>query len=355
MVVGVSGCAQQAPMVRPSAAQLQALGPLPVVEVVGQDRLAAQDTFTAANINVVGGAGVPILVGAAGGALGSLIVNAEIKAAAKRFAEQHVQPLRVALQGFDATLALSDSLQQALSLQPAAFSGYTKGASGSAVASPHFVVNTTYAMTPDFSALQVIANVTIESAGGHQGKPIYDNVLVYQSARQSVSAKTAEDGRHMMTLENARYATLHVDADIATANAEIKRRDPEVAHLRDKINQEQIEHRRRVAQAAAATWDADEHAQRLAEAWAADHGAALKLAMRASGGEIAHMLQLDLANLQVATDQLKHPRAVFSTDARQIEYVAGGRMISVALHDTDASLKKPQQPVNVYMSAPGHG
>jgi hypothetical protein len=219
--------------------------------------------------------------------------------------------------------------------------------------SPHLVVNTTYAMTPDFSALQVIANVTVEGGAGPQGKPIYENVLVYQSARQSVSAKTPEDGRHMMALENARYATLHVDADIATANAEIKRRDPEVAHLRAKIHQEQIEHRQRAAQAAAANWDADERAQRLAESWAVDHGAALKLAMVASGGEIAHMLQLDLANLQVAADQLKQPHTVFSTGARQIEYVAGGRMISVARHDADASLKKPQQPVNLYMSAPG--
>jgi hypothetical protein len=353
MVVGMSGCAQQSQMVRPSAAQLQALEPLPVVEVIGQDTIAAQDTFTAASINVMAGPGVPILVGAAGGALGSLIVNSAIKAEARRFAERHVQPLREALQGFDGKTALSDSLQQALSLQPTTFSGYTSETGATASTSPRLVVRTTYSMTPDFSALQVIADVSITGAGGAQAKPIYHNVLVYQSARQTVPVKTAEDGKRMLAQENDRYAKLHVDEDIAEANAEIKRRDPEVAHLRDKINREQIEHRERLAQASAINWDADTHAQHLAEAWATNHGEALKLAMRASGAEIAHMLQLDLANNQVAADQLKQPRTVFRSDTRQIEYVTGGRMISLASLDTDASLKTPRLPVNVPVNFSG--
>lgn len=354
MAVGMSGCAQQSQMVRPSAAQLQALEPLLVVEVIDQDSLAAQDTFTAANIGLMSGAGVPVLVGAAGGALGSLIVNSEMKAAAKRFAEQHVQPMREALQGFDAKSALSDSLQQALSLQPTTFSGYANGDRASTAMSPHLVVHTTYSMTPDFSALQVIADVSIEGVGGTQGKPVYHNMLVYQSARQTVPGKTAEDGKRMLAQENDRYAKLHVDKDIAEANAEIKRRDPEVAHLRDKINREQIEHRRRLAQASAVSWDADTRAQRLAEKWATNHGEALKLAMRDSGTEIAHMLQLDLANDQVAADQLKQSRTVFSSDTRQIKYARDGRMISLASHDADASMKKSQQPVDVYVSPVGH-
>lgn len=355
MVVGVCGCAPQSQMVRPSAAQLQALGPLPVVEVIDQDSLAAQDTFSAAYVNVVAGAGVPILAAAGGGALGSLIINSEMKAEARRFAERHVQPLRAVLQGFDARSALSDSLQQALSAQPTTFSSFAKGASATAQASPHLVVHTTYAMTPDFSALQVIADVSIEGVGGTQGKPIYHNVLVYQSARKTVVAKTAEDGKRMLAQEQARYAALNVDADIATANAEIKRRDPEVAHLRDKINREQVEHRRRVAAAEAAHWDADTRAQRLAETWASNHGDALKRAMRDSGTEIAHMLQLDLANSQAVAGQLEQPRTVFSSDTRQIEYVRDGRMISLAPHDADASLKRPGQSVNVYTNSASHG
>ena len=190
MAVSVGGCAQQSQMVRPTAAQLQALGPLPVVEWIGQDSLAAQDTFTAANFNVIPGAGVPILPVVAGGALGSLIINSEMKAEARHFAEQHVQPLRIALEGFGARSTLSGSLQQALLLQPRTFGGFASGASTPVPGAPHLVVRTSYSMTPDFSALQVVAEVAIEGVGGTQDKPIYHNLLVYQSARQALRART---------------------------------------------------------------------------------------------------------------------------------------------------------------------
>lgn len=351
-VMGLAGCAQQAQVIRPSAAQLHELEPVSVVEVIDQDSLAAQDTFTAASANVIAGPGVPIMAAAAGGALGMAIVNAEIKAEAKRFAEEHVQPLRAALQGFDARSALSDSLRQALILQPARFGDFRMVATAPASVPRRLLVKTTYSMTPDFSALQVISLVSIEGTGADSGKPIYRNMLVYQSKRQVAPRKTAEDSKRMTAQENQRYFALHVDDDIAKANADLNRRDPEAARLRTKINQEQVEHRRRLAQAASPIWDADTRAQYLAGAWAADHGEALKAAMQASGAEIAHMLQLDLA-AQATIGQVGKPRTVFTSDTREIEYVDGGRMVSVAMGDGDASLKKPSPTVTVPISAAG--
>lgn len=351
-VLGLGGCAQQAQVIRPSSAQLQALEPLPVVEVIEQDSLAAQDTFTAANIDVVPGPGVPIVAAAAGGALGMAIVNAAVKAEARRFAEAHVQPLRVALQGFDARSALSDSLQQALAPQPAHFGNYTMTSTRPTSTPRRLLVQTAYSMTPDFSALQVIATVSIQDAVATSDKPIYRNVLVYQSKRQVAPRKTAEDSKRLVAQENQRYSALHVDDDIAKANAEPNRRDSEAARLRTKINQEQVEHRQRLAQAALPVWDADTRAQYLADAWAANQGDALKVAMRASGAEIAHMLQLDLA-AQVATDQIEQSRKVFSSDTREIDYVNGGRMVSLATGDGDASLKKPSPMARVPVNAAG--
>lgn len=350
MVMGLAGCAQRAQVVRPSATQLRELEPLSVVDVIDQDKLAAQDTFTAASINVLPAAGVPIFAAAAGGALGMAIVNAEIRAEARRFAEGHVQPLRAVLQGFDARSALSDSLRQAMIVQPARFGDFTAASAAPASAPRRLLVNTTYSMTPDFSALQVISLVSIE--GTDAGKPIYRNMLVYQSPRQVAPLKTAEDGKRLTARENQRYLALHVADDIARANANHDRRDPEAARLRSKINQEQVEHRRRLAQAALPVWDADTRAQYLADAWAADKGEALKAAMRASGAEIAHMLQLDLAT-QGTAGQIEKPRTVFISDTREIEYVAGGRMVSVAKGDGDASLKKPSPTVTVPISAAG--
>ncbi|KZC37231.1 hypothetical protein RHOFW510R12_26715 [Rhodanobacter sp. FW510-R12] len=351
-VLGVGGCAQQAQVIRPSSAQLQALEPLPVVDVIDQDSLAAQDTFTAANINVVPEPGVPILAAAAGGALGMVIVNAAVKAEAERFAEAHVQPLRTALQGFDARSVLSDSLQQALVLQPTHFGNYTMTSIRPTSAARRLLVQTAYSMTPDFSALQVIVTVSIQDAGATPDQPVYRNVLVYQSERQVAPQKTAEDSQRMVTQENQRYSALHVDDDIAKANAEPNRRDSEAARLRTKINQEQVEHRQRLAQAALPVWDADTRAQHLANAWAANQGDALKTAMRASGAEIAHMLQLDLAG-QIATDRIEQSRKVFSEGTREIDYVSGGRMVSMATGDADASLKKPSPMVMVPVNAAG--
>lgn len=354
MALGLSGCAQQAAqMVRPTAAQLQALEPLSVVEVVSQDNLAAQDTFTAANVNIMPSPGVPILVGAAGGALGMALVNAGMKAEARHFAEAHVLPLRAALQGFDAKSTLASSLQLALAKQPAQFAGYTVAAVAPVSAPSHLVVQTSYSMTPDFSALQVIANVSISGNDVRQDKPVYHNVLVYQTSRQTLPLKTTQDSERMLAQENRRYAALHVDMDIAKANAEIEQRDLDTVRLRQKIDHEQIEHRAQLARAGASGWDADSRASRLAEKWAANQGVALKVAMRSSGAEIAHMLELDLAD-QVAPGGAEEPHTIFSDDTREISYLSGGHMISQAKGDGDASLKKLSPLVTVPVSVPGH-
>lgn len=339
-------------MVRPDTAQLQALEPLPVVEVIGQDALAAQDTFTYANVNILSNPSMPIVADVAGGALGMAIVNAQIKAEARRFADLHVQPLRGVLAGFDAKAALGDSLQQALAQQPALFGSYNVAGAVPTGNGPRAVVETSYAMTPDFSALQVMATVTIHAAGSADGKPAYHNVLIYQSPRLDVPPKTAADSSRMLAEENSRYAALHIDDDIAKANAALASRDPEVSRLRRKISDEQYQHNQQLRLAALTTWDPDSHAQRLCEAWAVNRGEALKVAMRASGVEIAHMLQLDLAD-RTPADQADKPRTVFKSDTREIDYRMGGQMISLATSDTDASLKTPAPMVTIPMPKVG--
>lgn len=350
-VIGLCGCAQQANIVRPSTTQLQALKPLPVVQVISQDKLAAEDTFTYANVNFIPNPSVPIVVGAAGGALAMAIINAESRAEARRFAERHVQPLRDVLEGFDAKGALSESLRQGLGQQPASFGSYTLADAARAKQSgsgQHAVLETSYAMTPDFSALQVIATVSIFASDSKDNKPLYRNMLVYQSPRFSVPAKTAADSEHMVTQENNRYAALHVDDEIEKANAAFTNHDPEAGRIRQKVVSEQNEHRLRLKQAEEATWDPDTRAQRLSETWSIGHGEALKAAMRASGIEIAHMLQLDLDG-QVVADQADQAHTVFQSDSREIKYLKDGHMISLAVSDNDASEKKPSPMVTVPM------
>jgi hypothetical protein len=348
-VTGLCACAQQIQVVRPSAAQLQSMEPMPVVEVLSQDSLAAQDTYSFASVNVIPGAGVPIMAAAAGGALGMAIVNAEIRAEARRFAEHHVQPLRVALQGFDANGAVSGSLQQALARQPGMFGNYVVAKSLTNTSGQRVVIVSNYAMTPDFAAVQVIAKVTIGGTGADAGKPIYGNTLVYQSASLSVPAKTTADIERMVSAENHRYAALDMQGQIVKANAATTAQSPQANQLRLQVASEQLEHRRLLKQARASFWDADTRAQYLCEAWAAHQGEALKTALQASGAEIAHMLQLDLT-AQVPANTSAEPRTVSSQGGRSIEYVAGGRMMSLATGDADGSnIATGRAPVTVTM------
>lgn len=346
-VAALCACAQQTQVVRPSAAQLQSLEPVPVVEVISQDSLAAQDSYSYASVNVIAGPGVPIMAAAAGGALGMALVNAEIRAEARRFAERHVQPLRVALQGFDAKGAVSGSLERALMQQPRMFGSYTIAGSGTTTTGQHAVIESSYAMTPDFSALQVIAKVTIQVAGAAAGKPIYQNTLVYQSARLTTPSKTTADIERMVSAENQRYAALDIQGQIVKANAATAAETADANQLRKQVNSEQLEHRRLLLQAKSPMWDADTRAQRLCEAWAADHGELLKSAMRASGAEIAHMLQLDLLT-PAPVGGVIQPATVFSQNGRSIEYVSGGRMISQETSDEGASASAAaSEPVTV--------
>lgn len=353
-VAGLCACAQQTQVVRPSAAQLQSLKPLPVVEVIGQDSLAAQDTFSYASVNVIPGAGVPIMAAAAGGALGMAIVNAEIRAEARRFAEHHVQPLRVALQGFDTNDAVSGSLQQALAKQSGMFGNYAVARSPAAAAGHPVTIESSYAMTPDFSAVQVIAKVTIAGTGAAGGKPLYMNTLVYQSARMSAAAKTPADIERMVSAENHRYTALDIHGQIVRANAATTAESPEANQLRKLVSAEQLEHKRLLKQAQSPWWDADTHAQYLCEAWATNHGEALKAALRASGAEIAHMLQLDLV-AQVPPGTATRPSTVYSQDGRSIEYVAGGRMISQATGDDDTAANHGSSTPVTVMTPPMKG
>lgn len=322
-----------------------------MVEVIGQDNLGAQDSYTYAGVNVIPGPGVPIMAAAAGGALGMAIVNAEIRAEARRFAEHHVQPLRAALQGFDASGAVSGSLQQALAQQPGMFGRYSVTNSVTGVGGQRAVIESNYAMTPDFSALQVIAKVTIRVDEAGAGKPVYQNTLVYQSARLTAPAKTPADIERMVGAENRRYAALDIDSQIVKANAATSAESADANRLRKKVFSEQLEHRRLLKQAEAPIWDADTRAQSLCEAWAADHGELLKSAMRASGAEIAHMLQLDLA-APAPVGGVIQPATVFSEHGRSIEYLTGGRMISRATDDADISANgTPGVPVTVMTPA----
>lgn len=311
--------------------------PLSTVEFVPQKQLTAQDSFTYANVQVMPAANVPIVPLALGGALGALIVNSASKAEAEQFAERHVKPVRDSLGNFDLAGLADSTLHASLAAEPSTF-----GAVSVAAAKPsngqragHMVLETGYALTPDFSALQVTVHMELFPAGQDGAKPVYRNTYVYQSPRFVLAPKTTEDIATMVAMENTLYAALDVDGRIRKANA--LGQSTEAAHLRTSIVRDQNNHRLRLLSAKAAAWDPDASATRLAQVWAADDAQPVRAALAASGPELAHMMEIDLTT-SPPPSSASSEREAFKDEHRKISYRADGSMISLALSDTDLSL-----------------
>lgn len=326
-------CACAAAPQRPahlSAQQLTQVLPLTVSEAVPQKELLAQSTYTFRDVQVIPGGGVPILPAALGGALGSYIGNAIDKAAAERFANAHVQPVRSALAGYDATGGVRRSVDEAFAADHSVFAAVTPVDEIPRAVSyaPHAVAVTSYALTPDFSAVQVTLALQIFDGGS---KPTYTNRYVFQSARMTLASKTAEDIRQAVEEEEHRYAALHVNDQIVRANA--LGRSTEGARLRREILAEQNEHRLRMASARRSDWDADASANRFAAMWAKDGGAAVKRALDESGPVLEHLVAMDLMAPSQGGDIPAKGREIASAAGRRVLMRQDGSLISLAGKD----------------------
>jgi hypothetical protein len=325
--------------------------PLSTVEFVPQKQLTAQDTFSYANVQVMPVGNVPIVPLALGGALGALIVNSANKAEAEQFAELHVKPVQDALGSFDLAGLTDSTLRSSLAARPSTFGSFSVAAArpSNGQRAGHMVLETGYALTPDFSALQVTIRMELYSAGQDDAKPTYRNTYVYQSPRFVLAPKTTDDIAAMVDMENTRYAALDVDGRIRKANA--LGQSTEAAHLRTSIVRDQNNHRLRLLSARATAWDPDASATRLAQVWAADDAQAVKAALSASGPELVHMLEIDLTTSPVADSGASTEREVFKDENRKISYRPDGSMISLALSDADLSSFRSAHQVVVPVTA----
>lgn len=324
-------CACAAAPSRPthlSTQQLSQVLPLTVSETVPQTELQAQSTYTVANIQPLPGS-APIIPMALGGALGMLIVDSAEKASAERFARAHVQPVQKALAGYNASAEVRRSIGDALAADPAIFAAVKPVADPPAPGGArHAVALASYALTPDFSAMQVSLSLKIFDAGSH---PAYANHYVFQSARMTLAPKTAEDVRQAVDEENRRYGALHVNDQIIQANA--LGRSTEGARLRSVIVAEQNEHRLRMASARKPAWDAEGSAQRFAALWAKDGGAAVKQALQASGPILEHMIAMDLQTPPPAGDIPAAGKQLAGDAERRVLMRPDGSLISMAVAD----------------------
>lgn len=327
-------CACAAAPQRPahlSAQQLTQVLPLTVSEVVPQKELLAQSTYEVPNVQTFPVGAAPIVPVALGGALGMFIVDSAEKASAERFAKAHVLPVQTALAGYDATADVRRSIGDALAADPSVFAAVTPAdhVPASAAGGHHAVAVASYALTPDFSAVQVSLSLQIFDGGN---KPTYANRYVFQSARKTLAPKTAEDVRQSIDEEDRRYAALDVNAQIARANA--LGRSTEGARLRTAILAEQNEHRLRMASARKSVWDADASAQRLAAMWAEDGGVAVKRALQESGPILEHLIDLDLKAPVQTGDIPVSGKQIAGNAERCVLMRRDGSLISLATKDS---------------------
>ncbi len=366
-VLILSGCATQQPYLatHTSNAELSQIHDLHVVSVMDQDKLKAQynTTFISAYP-----AGAPIIAGLAGGLIASALISAEANHEAHEFAEKHLAPLLVTLAGYDGRNDLREALHQGLSALPVRLSDWrtvdakTKDddllPAAAKPGSAWLILDSEYAMTPDFSAVQVIthANLYVDGAGRNwRHKPVYHNDLTYQSALLAMPAKTDAVREQMTRAEDARYAKLDVDAQITRSNAGDPY-DPANAKLRHKLHDEQWQHTAKLKQIASPVWNVDERAKHFVTTWQADGGAAVKQAVTAGGGQTARMLAIDLEQAQpdLAKAGKRDWVTVYHDAQRSIQDAPDGKVYSVANGDVTHGARFVGQDVRVPVATMAH-
>lgn len=364
VVLLLSGCATQTYTARhASASQLAEIHELHVVSIIQQDKLDAQRNSMYVNtvpIGAVSGAAI------AGGLIAGALITAEANHEANVFAEKYVAPLQVSLVGYDGRAAIRQSLEQGIQAMPVHMADWkvidnatmdsnllpAQATAGSA----WLVLRTHYAMTPDFSGLQVTTNASLYvdgSSSSWRDNPVYSNNFTYQSILLQMPPKTEAEREQMTDAENARYAKLDINQQIAKANA-ADPYDPANAKLREKIHDEQWQHQAKLKQIALPTWNIDERAEWFVKQWQANQAASLKQAISEGGQQTARMLALDLVQSQPAQTEGKQQwRTVYRDAQRSIQDAPDGQVYSVANGDITHGAAHVNQ--TVYFSAPAVG
>lgn len=341
----LAGCATQTYTARhASSNQLAAMHDLHVISVIDQDKLEAQHNNLYVNAVPIGAVAPAAIIG---GALGSALVAAEADHEAKVFAEKHIAPLLVTLGNYDGRDAIRENLHQQLTALTVPVTEWrtvdaiTKDQdllSASAPAgSAWLIMRTRYSMTPDFSGLQVTTEANLylhEQNSGWPNTPVYKNHFIYQSALLHMPEKTAAIREQMAADENARYAKLGIDQQIAKANA-ADPYDPANANLREKIHDEQWQHEAKLKQISSPMWNPDERATHFVEQWQSQGAASLKQFITDGGRQTARMLALDLNQQQpqLKNDGKQDWVTVYRDDQRTIQDAPNGSVYSVANGD----------------------
>lgn len=342
----LAGCATQQPYLatHASTSQLAEIHNLHVISVIDQDKLEAQHNNLYVNAIPIGAIAPAAIIG---GALGSALVAAEADHEAKVFAEKHIAPLLTTLAGYDGRAALRQTLHQGLAELPVRLTDWrtvdtkTKDndllPASAPAGSAWMVMHTRYSMTPDFSGLQVTTEAGLylrTQNSGWANTPVYKNDFTYQSTLLHMPEKTDATRKRMTDEENARYAKLDIDQQIAKTNA-ADPYDPANAKLREKIHDEQWQHEAKLKQIASPLWSPDERATWFVKQWQADDVASLKQFIAEGGTQTARMLALDLAQQQpqLANDTRRDWATVYRDDQRTIQDAPDGSVYSVANGD----------------------
>lgn len=366
-VLLLAGCATQQPYLatHANASELAQIRELHVVSVIDQDQLKAQYNTTYVN-PVVGGA--PIAAGLVGGLIAGAIISAQENHEAHEFAENHIAPLLTTLAGYDGRTVVRETLQQGLATLPVKLADWrtvdTKAKdanlipANAAPGSAWLILDSEYAMTPDFSGLQVVTHASLyvdaPNASWRQA-PVYKNLLTYQSALLHMPTKTADIRQKMTDAENARFAKLGVDQQIAAANA-ASPYDTANAKMRRKIQDEQWQHKAALKQIASPLWSPDERARKFVAEWQQDGAQALKQDLAEGGTQTARMLAVDLGQAQpdLAAKTKRDWVTVYSDAQRSMQDAPDGKVYSVANGDVTHGAAFLNQNVHVYVAPTAH-
>ena len=342
----LSGCATQQPYLATHArtSQLAEIHDLHVISVIDQDKLDAQHNTLYVNAIPIGAVAPAAIIG---GALGSALVAAEADHEARVFADKHIAPLLTTLANYDGRTALRQTLHLGLAALPVRLTDWrtvdtktkndnllpTSAPAGSA----WLIIHTGYSMTPDFSGLQVTTRADLYLRAQNSdwmNTPVYKNNFTYQSTLLHMPEKTDAIRKRMTDEENARYAKLGIDQQIAKANASDPY-DPVNAKLREKIHDEEWQHEAKLKQIASPFWSPDERATWFVKQWRTDNATSLKQFIAEGGTQTARMLALDLAQQQpqLVNDAKRDWTTVYRDAQRTIQDAPDGSVYSVANGD----------------------
>lgn len=365
--LALAGCATQQPYLATHAntGELAQIHELHVVSVVAQDKLDAQHNSTYVNPVVTG---APLAAGLVGGLIAGALISAEENHEAHEFAEKHLAPLLTTLAGYDGRAAMRDTLHQDLASLPVHLADWrtvdaeAKDADllpGNATAgSAWLILRSDYAMTPDFSGVQVVTHASLYVDGADSNwrhAPAYANDLTYQSGLLTMPDKSDAVRKQMTDEEDARYAKLDIAQQIAKAN-EGSPYDTANAQLRQRIHDEQWQHEAALKQIASPYWSPDERANHFVAEWQQDGATAIKQSVSEGGTQTARMLAIDLEQAQpdLAKDTKREWVTVYHDAQRSIQDAPDGGVFSVANGDVTHGAEFLNQTTHVYVAPMAH-